>query len=797
MTIASKSALVSITVQLGRAEAPVVVRALEDLQKSCSCEFDDHYGTRKASLTSCGIEYFVSTSPQCLELFRTWGGVDTLLSSKFVQLGLFTSTIQPIIFDANEGRNDIEEKTKKSKSPKSFYHAQRSNLLSNLLDCFALILEHSSLDTFSPSTSQSRQNIAYRLQSTCLRSIYRLLQFVDKSRETERSISRLLASLQTISIAFSTQFVNEFNFSLPRVHRLTDSVAFPVTTFKNSLRTGSDIISLGVLGRSISTMQEQQRICRSHVLRLYRLLLCIHDDTLTLRVLEIRNLTSRITCLLYMDKPDDCLAVLRSMNLNFFSNNWLPGPARARLCRPALLSDLARILSIYAVVIEGKESAIASSRTVTDRLRSATIEREVVATIETIFNAVLGKNGLLSKLHSGLRETLLEVCMHLPSLHLLQYQRLVLMILSVHPTLIGPLMNKIQLTTGFDPQPRLSNLWLKNAAFTVELMNLTQRALIQGELPITDHDHDLDLRNQTGNESLPEIVKSCCLSNFDNLSCAEHRVYNAEYWIEKSCQLKIEEEQQKRLFSIISTGESRLLTRSILTGAILNESDEIVFVGLTLISKLCECLRILERKFHSESGDDANRRILAIEQTKREVANSIPEISTFIQVLQRFVPTKETYQGKSIVAKTHQTLQTYELNTKDRKLPFDVKKLNTSRSTKKIEPQKEIEEYNNDEVTTMMKLPPNLFDEEDQEEIYGLTDLYNSSDDEEDEITLPGLIEIEKRNAASKRNDDDNVLPLEDVEYELNDLMTVFRNDEKRRFEDKLLKVDPNCLFSK
>lgn len=800
--MASKSALVAIVGHLGRSEASVVITGLTELHDTCCCKTNSDNGSvgngapSSSASSSCGIQDFVATSPQCLELLRIWAGTDPLLSSGFMQSGLFPSAAPAIVFDSIE-----EEKKKK----KSFFHVQRAHLLSRLMDCFALILEHASLDIISPSTAQSRQNLSHRLLSACLRSLYRLIQYVDKTRDTQRSIARLLASLQTVSVPITTQFLNEFNFSLSGFHRLSEMIeAPPPQMIKSLVHSGSDLISLGVLGHSIHSTQEIQRCCRSHLLRMFRLLLETNDDSLTLKVLEIRNFTSRVTRFLYMDTPSDCLSILRCLYVNFFCNNWLSRPARARLCRAALLSDLARLLSVYATVVEGRQAAqrnyavgvespkIAESREVKDNPEtkgSLEAEIEIVSLIEKIFLIVLGPNGLLSCSRDS-SNTLLEICSNLPFLHLPSFQRIVIVILSAHPTLMPSLITNLQMTAGIDPQPRLTAVWLRTAGFTAQLLDLTQTVASTKQWGQDDEMIDDEPK------SLQDVVKSCCLGNMEDPKCGGRELRDAEYWLERIRRSNLHQDGQE-LLSLVVAGNCRLLTRPILTSAILSDYDEIVFTGLILIARVCRCLSALEssmaerpKRRSSRKEDVISERpvirkgFIIIEAIRKEVMNRLPEVSTLIRVLQRF-GTHEQFQKRMS-----------EPNVLHSKLvPFDQRR--TAQQEKSTVPFEELDAFEFETDTTLDSDEDDSLIENVEEEDGGKKNEERSKrrkveKNEDDDIIIPGLIDGNMNNLSSSQNQS-SVLALKELHYDLGELMEIFKD----KYDDHiLLKRDSACLYS-
>lgn len=728
---------------LGKRDDVHICEGLRSFYSCCRCHERADLGDGKPS---CFVITFVEQSPLCIELFQIWAGIDLMLATELRELSLLQGSTTTIAMTVDE------------KDPAKTERKKKAAIGSLLLRCFALVLEHQELDTALPLSAQSRVSIASRLLKSCTRSLYRLLQLDDTTKQLQVSVGRLLAALTQVSESITSQFLETFNFGHQGFKKLGLLPNCSLSHIRGAVRQGGDLFSLGVLGVPITQEQRLQHASRREVLKLFCSLLSSASSHVQ-QALEMRYFVSQITRFLCWDSPEDCYRVMKVFLDKVVRSATLLRETKRRLCRTEFMTDLGLVLTVYEIMLEGwKESQLS---VMNNDFPGTAEQYKMVTSVLDVTEEILREitcGGEIHRIHhSASRSLLIDCPSWLPGLHLRRQQCFLYRMLQAHLSIATPIMRKLNGaiaagSLGLPPsgQPRLTVRWLRYASLMTGLLSL--------EVPVDDVDAKAasvasEWRGMVEEATLQNISDDTTRSSADKVqllvsawlqgpesdnsaapvSSREDVSFRASrvYWTSMSDNLQAERILMSRLEDIVLAGSSRLLSRPILTAALLHSSRAVVSVGLELI--VCILCRVGRVKRSLKGLDDyCLGKVL-----DRVVVAKLPEIGTFIQLFHRFGGQRQGGSASSPSQFGNEKEDTY--------IPFDV---GSRKST-----------------TTLLDDGCEVAESGDSPELL-------ATSDSEEEPELPGLDPASTTWTNERRYlNSDIVEPLKDKRYSLSQLI--------------------------
>lgn len=704
-----------------RQDARVCEEGLHALYSCCTCPNPKHDKDR--SEPPCDVLRFVERSPLCIELFQIWAGIDVMLAAELRERGIIQKN------GSKSGKTDESEHASSVKVDDS----RKARVGASVLRCLALVLEHSALDAFTLLTAHSRESIASRLLKSCTRSLYRLLHTEDPTKQLHRAVGRLLNAFAHVSEAITTHFVETFNFGHPGFRSLGRITGCSFSFMRVALHQGNNLLALGALGFSATQEQRAQLLSRRPTLKLFCSLLR-SNPSIAQQTLKMRHFVVQIVRFLCWDAPEDCLEVLTTLLQDVVRSATLLRETKRVLCSLDVMAGLGLVFGAYAAVLDGwKKKPADTDVDLSDNAQTNQQQKlmaSVLTLIEELLDEMCCQEELFRVKDHGARQVLVDCPSWLSGLHMPRQQKFMYHLLVTHPTLVDPILQKLnaEIVTGTTAlpaagQPRLTARWLRYATFTAKLLTLEItaqgleriRASVENPRFSSEPEGNRETHVQGKHETLAvsELREATAFDSDEVGRASEH-----EFWFQKLEQLQLNTQLAGSVADIVLAGRSRLLTRPVLTAALLHKDAAVVSVGLGLLLCVVYRLNVVKEKmselFRNQTFHKAVDRI---------VMAYLPELGTYIQMFQRFSRSPQDRLEESLIwgsdAKSMEKMQ----------VPFDAK-------------------------TTKEK------------------QLCFEDDDDDEELELPGLSVIEHMNAAN--GDDGLVEPAQSKQYSLKTLLEDF-----------------------
>jgi hypothetical protein len=565
--------------------------------KLCSCDVNGK--KEKCALLKC-----IELSPKCIELFQVWATFNTSLGTNLLEVEYI-----PCLLTSERHEETKDTPLKKCDT------LERAALCHLLVTCFALVLEHTELDTACYLTHQSRVVISSCLLKYCIRPLYRLMKFIDLANGNFTGVCQLLKSFTMINTNITEIFLNSFNFNHPLFVKL---LVYPNTSYKQPhvfLRQHSLYLQNGFL--DIVHLNETRRKCREELVQLFLNLL--HSPYI-MELLEKKKFFSYIIKYLYFDSINECYKILKCLKSQICDSIILSHRTKMDVFSYNILENLCFTWTLYGIVYEMQKQLSQEIFFVSQN------DKETLMKTLKVFKELLKWRMCQGFFETEKEVKIIKECSSwLQNIFFKDQQELFCQVLCESPVYCIDILDKLErnfltqkLAFSLPNQPCLCGVWIHYTILVVRLLHPCMDVLfnsfdilLQDEmLNLYDGIHEISSKKKSQKEKLIFQIQKHLLPFNENKWNSEKKwslslVQEPCFWLPAIRETQEECTKLSQGVSLICGGVSHFFNSSNLTSMILNPSPSMVFIGLSVLqSFICRALRLKKRyescsKLHS------------------------------------------------------------------------------------------------------------------------------------------------------------------------------------------------------